>query len=97
MKGGGNEAANVYLKPWEHSKKLFDLSGRVAIVTKNSGGIGLGMTKGLARAGTGIVLAGLRAAAGHRYEWVFTRTRGEVALGPRLPPGLCILRLCYVL
>jgi 2-deoxy-D-gluconate 3-dehydrogenase len=30
---------------------LFDLSGRVAVVTGGNGGIGLGMAKGLAAAG----------------------------------------------
>ncbi len=38
--------------------KLFDLTGRVAIVTGGNGGIGLGMAKGLAQAGATIVLAG---------------------------------------
>jgi 2-deoxy-D-gluconate 3-dehydrogenase len=37
--------------------KLFDLSGRVAIVTGGNGGIGLGMAKGLAEAGASIVVA----------------------------------------
>jgi 2-dehydro-3-deoxy-D-gluconate 5-dehydrogenase len=35
----------------------FDLSGRVAIVTGGNGGIGLGMAKGLARAGATIAIA----------------------------------------
>ena len=38
--------------------KLFDLAGRVAIVTGGNGGIGLGMAKGLAGAGAAIVVAG---------------------------------------
>ncbi|SKA36996.1 2-deoxy-D-gluconate 3-dehydrogenase [Enhydrobacter aerosaccus] len=38
--------------------ELFDLSGRVAIVTGGNGGIGLGMAKGMARAGATIVVAG---------------------------------------
>ncbi len=38
--------------------KLFDLSGRVAIVTGGNGGIGLGMAKGMAEAGAAIVVAG---------------------------------------
>jgi 2-deoxy-D-gluconate 3-dehydrogenase len=38
--------------------QLFDLSGRVAIVTGGNGGIGLGMAKGLASAGAGVVVAG---------------------------------------
>ena len=37
--------------------KLFDLSGKVAVVTGGNGGIGLGMAKGLARAGANIVVA----------------------------------------
>ena len=36
---------------------LFDLTGRVAIVTGGNGGIGLGMAKGLAEAGAAVVLA----------------------------------------
>ena len=36
---------------------LFDLSGRVALVTGGNGGIGLGMAKGLAQAGAAIVIA----------------------------------------
>jgi 2-deoxy-D-gluconate 3-dehydrogenase len=38
--------------------KLFDLSGRVAIVTGGNGGIGLGMARGLAAAGASVVVAG---------------------------------------
>jgi len=37
---------------------LFDLSGKVAIVTGGNGGIGLGMAQGLARAGADIVVLG---------------------------------------
>ncbi len=37
---------------------LFDLSGRVAIVTGGNGGIGLGMANGLAEAGAAIVIVG---------------------------------------
>jgi 2-deoxy-D-gluconate 3-dehydrogenase len=37
--------------------KLFDLTGRVAIVTGGNGGIGLGMARGLAEAGAAVVLA----------------------------------------
>jgi len=36
---------------------MFDLKGRVAIVTGGNGGIGLGMAKGLARAGARVVVA----------------------------------------
>jgi 2-dehydro-3-deoxy-D-gluconate 5-dehydrogenase len=37
---------------------LFDLSGRIAIVTGGNGGIGLGMAEGLASVGATVVLAG---------------------------------------
>jgi len=43
---------------------LFDLSGRVAIVTGGNGGIGLGMAQGLASAGAIVVLAGRNAGKG---------------------------------
>jgi 2-deoxy-D-gluconate 3-dehydrogenase len=36
---------------------VFDLKGRVAVVTGGNGGIGLGMARGLAAAGAGIVVA----------------------------------------
>jgi 2-deoxy-D-gluconate 3-dehydrogenase len=42
--------------------KLFDLSGRVAVVTGGNGGIGLGMALGMARAAATIVVAGRDAA-----------------------------------
>ncbi|HEY1751587.1 MAG TPA: glucose 1-dehydrogenase [Caulobacteraceae bacterium] len=39
----------------------FDLSDRVALVTGGNGGIGLGMARGLARAGASLVIAGRNA------------------------------------
>ena len=41
--------------------KLFDLGGKVAIVTGGNGGIGLGMARGLAAAGAAVVVAGRNA------------------------------------
>ncbi|WOH63080.1 SDR family NAD(P)-dependent oxidoreductase [Bradyrhizobium sp. BWA-3-5] len=38
--------------------KLFDLSGKVAIVTGGNGGIGLGMARGLAQAGAAVAIVG---------------------------------------
>jgi 2-dehydro-3-deoxy-D-gluconate 5-dehydrogenase len=40
---------------------VFDLKGRVAIVTGGNGGIGLGMARGLAGAGASVVVAGRNA------------------------------------
>jgi 2-deoxy-D-gluconate 3-dehydrogenase len=45
---------------------LFDLTGKVAVVTGGNGGIGLGMARGLAGAGAILVLAGRNAAKGAR-------------------------------
>ncbi len=38
--------------------QAFDLSGRVAVVTGGNGGLGLGMARGLAKAGASIAVAG---------------------------------------
>jgi 2-dehydro-3-deoxy-D-gluconate 5-dehydrogenase len=50
---------------------LFDLRGRVAIVTGGNGGIGLAMARGLAQAGADVVLSGRDAAKG-------AEARGEI-------------------
>ena len=42
--------------------RLFDLTGKVALVTGGNGGIGLGMALGLAQAGASLALAGRNAA-----------------------------------
>ncbi|MBM3524156.1 MAG: SDR family NAD(P)-dependent oxidoreductase, partial [Alphaproteobacteria bacterium] len=42
--------------------KMFNLAGRVAIVTGGNGGIGLGMARGLASHGATIVVAGRKTA-----------------------------------
>ncbi len=41
--------------------KLFDLTGRVALITGGNGGLGLGMGRGLAQAGATIMVAGRNA------------------------------------
>jgi NAD(P)-dependent dehydrogenase (short-subunit alcohol dehydrogenase family) len=43
-------------------RSVFDLKNRIAIVTGGNGGIGLGMARGLARAGAHVVVAGRNAA-----------------------------------
>ncbi|MET0445338.1 MAG: glucose 1-dehydrogenase [Pseudorhodoplanes sp.] len=40
------------------TNKLFDLAGRVAVVTGGNGGIGLGMARGLAAAGASVAIVG---------------------------------------
>jgi 2-deoxy-D-gluconate 3-dehydrogenase len=44
--------------------KLFDLTGRVALVTGGNGGIGLGMATGLGQAGARVAIAGRNQAKG---------------------------------
>src|ERR1700682_3749197 len=48
-----------------HIKQLFDLSGRVAIVTGGSRGLGQEMAEGLAEAGAALMLCARRA------EWLW--------------------------
>ena len=70
---------------------LFDLTGRVAIVTGGNGGIGLGMARGLAGAGATLVLAALA----QRYSFAtIPQTRLEllptVTLRPSAPVRLTV-------
>ena len=46
--------------------KLFDLSGKIAIVTGGNQGIGLAITRGLASAGASVIIANRRAEEGHK-------------------------------
>src|SRR5262245_4198334 len=57
--------------------RLFDLSGRVAIVTGGNGGIGLGMAEGLASAGAIVVLAGRNAKKGETAVQRIARAGGD--------------------
>jgi 2-deoxy-D-gluconate 3-dehydrogenase len=59
--------------------KLFDLSGRVALVTGGNGGIGLGMAQGLAGAGAAIVVAGRDAAKNESAVAALTRAGARAA------------------
>jgi 2-deoxy-D-gluconate 3-dehydrogenase len=47
----------VKVIPENKSGDMFDLKGRVAIVTGGNGGIGFGIAHGLARAGARIIIA----------------------------------------
>ena len=48
------------------SKGLFDLSGKVALVTGGNGGLGMGFARGLARQGSDVVIWGRNAAKNDR-------------------------------
>jgi 2-deoxy-D-gluconate 3-dehydrogenase len=58
---------------------LFNLSGRVAIVTGGNGGIGLAMAQGLANAGADIVLSGRDAGKGAAASAELEEIGGRVA------------------
>jgi 2-deoxy-D-gluconate 3-dehydrogenase len=56
---------------------VFDLKGRVAIVTGGNGGIGLGMARGLAQAGARVVVAARNAAKSRSAVEDLTSRGGE--------------------
>ena len=56
---------------------MFDLRGKVAIVTGGNGGIGLGMAHGLARAGARVVVAGRNAAKSAAAVEALTAAGGD--------------------
>jgi 2-deoxy-D-gluconate 3-dehydrogenase len=60
--------------------KLFDLSGKVAVVTGGNGGIGLGMALGLARAGARVAVVGRNAAKSERAARGITDETGAETL-----------------
>src|SRR6202022_2232990 len=64
---------------WRPIMTLFDLSGRVAVVTGGNGGIGLGMARGLAAAGATIVVAARNSEKGEGGVASLTASGGEGA------------------
>jgi NAD(P)-dependent dehydrogenase (short-subunit alcohol dehydrogenase family) len=56
---------------------MFDLAGKVAIVTGGNGGIGLGMARGLAGAGASIVVAARNAEKSARAIGQLRQLRGQ--------------------
>jgi 2-dehydro-3-deoxy-D-gluconate 5-dehydrogenase len=59
---------------------LFDLTGRVAVVTGGNGGIGFGIAQGLAHAGAAVVVAGRREAKNAEAVQALEQT-GAKAIG----------------
>jgi 2-dehydro-3-deoxy-D-gluconate 5-dehydrogenase len=59
--------------------KLFDLDGRVAIVTGGNGGIGFGMAEGLAAAGAAVVIAGRNEAKSEAAVRTLTESGAKAA------------------
>src|SRR4029453_11934263 len=66
-----------------HIKELFDLSGRVAIVTGGSRGLGLEMAEGFAEAGASLMLCA------RRQEWLTPTVDDMRAKGFRVEGMLC--------
>ncbi len=66
--------------PREAEVNPFDLSGKVAIVTGGNGGIGLGIARGLARAGASVVILGRNAAKCREAERRIVEESGASAL-----------------
>jgi NAD(P)-dependent dehydrogenase (short-subunit alcohol dehydrogenase family) len=60
----------------EQTMNLFDLSGRVAVITGGNGGIGLGMAQGLASAGCAVSLWGRNAEKNAQAAEVITKIGG---------------------
>jgi NAD(P)-dependent dehydrogenase (short-subunit alcohol dehydrogenase family) len=71
----------------ESSKSLFDLTGRVALVTGGSRGLGRQIVAGLARAGADVVIASRDAASCAGYAEEIARQTGRRALGLGLHVG----------
>jgi 2-deoxy-D-gluconate 3-dehydrogenase len=61
---------------------VFDLKGRVAVVTGGNGGIGLGMARGLARAGAHVVIAARNAEKSAAAVRELERVGGQASAEP---------------
>jgi len=78
----GRDAAGYASTRMTSALDQFDLSGRIALVTGSSAGIGLALARGLAGAGAAVVLNGRNA---DRLEAVATRLRDEGAQAHAAP------------
>jgi NAD(P)-dependent dehydrogenase (short-subunit alcohol dehydrogenase family) len=81
--GVGFGAAPVEFDPQKgREMKMFDLGGKVAIVTGGNRGIGFGITSGLAEAGATVIIANRQAAAGRKTAHALAQKGFEVAAIP---------------
>jgi NAD(P)-dependent dehydrogenase (short-subunit alcohol dehydrogenase family) len=64
---------------WKTSMSMFDLSGRVAVVTGGNGGIGLGIAQALASSGCNVSIWGRNAEKNKAAAATMARGPGEVA------------------
>jgi 2-deoxy-D-gluconate 3-dehydrogenase len=68
-----------HAKSRSHHVKLFDLSGRVAVITGGSGGIGLGMAQGLVQAGACVVVVARNEAKGEHAAQTLRESGGRAS------------------
>ena len=77
-----NDKARAATRTTRHDNgepmNLFDLSGRVAVVTGGNGGIGLGMAKAMAEAGCTISIWARNAEKNRAAEEVIAKAGGKV-------------------
>ena len=69
--------------------ELFDLTGKVAVITGGAGGIGVVYAEALAEAGASVVVADLehRRRAGHRRSPAAPRATRSIGVARRRPLG----------
>ena len=67
-----------------HSAELFDIKGRVALITGSSSGLGLQMAEGLAEAGASLVIASRRMEVCERVSGELSKKHGIEAIAVKM-------------